>query len=30
LIAADFSPERRRLAALQGADLVIDPAAEDP
>jgi len=30
VIAADFSPERRRLAALQGADLVIDPAAEDP
>jgi threonine dehydrogenase-like Zn-dependent dehydrogenase len=30
VIATDFSPERRRLAALQGADLVIDPAAEDP
>jgi threonine dehydrogenase-like Zn-dependent dehydrogenase len=30
VIAADFSPERRRLAALQGADLIVDPAEEDP
>lgn len=30
VIAADFSPERRRLAALQGADRIVDPAIEDP
>ncbi len=30
VIAVDYSPERRRLAALQGADLVLDPATEDP
>jgi threonine dehydrogenase-like Zn-dependent dehydrogenase len=30
VIAADFSPTRRRLAELMGADEVIDPAAESP
>lgn len=30
VIAADFSPYRRRLAARMGADIVIDPAGESP
>jgi len=30
IVAADFSPKRRELAARMGADMVIDPAAEDP
>lgn len=30
VIAADFSPGRRKLAERLGADLVIDPAAESP
>ena len=30
IIAADFSPKRRELAARMGADIVIDPAAETP
>lgn len=30
IIAADYSPERRRLAARQGADLVVDPGVDDP
>ncbi len=30
IIAADYSPRRRSLAQLQGADLVIDPAVESP
>jgi threonine dehydrogenase-like Zn-dependent dehydrogenase len=30
IIAADFSPGRRRLAARMGADVVIDPAAASP
>lgn len=27
IIASDFSPERRRLAALMGADVVVDPGS---
>jgi 2-desacetyl-2-hydroxyethyl bacteriochlorophyllide A dehydrogenase len=30
IIAADFSPKRRELAARMGADIVIDPARETP
>lgn len=30
IVAADFSPKRRELAALMGADIVVDPSAEDP
>lgn len=30
IIAADFSPKRRELAAKMGADIVIDPAKETP
>jgi threonine dehydrogenase-like Zn-dependent dehydrogenase len=30
IIAADFSPKRRELAATMGADIVIDPARETP
>lgn len=29
IVAADFSPKRRELAVKMGADIVIDPAAED-
>jgi len=30
IVAADFSPGRRRLAELMGADVVVDPAANSP
>ncbi|MBN9491307.1 MAG: zinc-binding dehydrogenase [Alphaproteobacteria bacterium] len=30
IVAADFSPKRRELAAKMGADVVVDPAKEDP
>ena len=30
IVAADFSPGRRRLAAAMGADLVVDPAVQSP
>src|SRR5260221_12663108 len=30
IIAADFSPKHRELAAKMGADIVIDPARETP
>ncbi|MFC4116227.1 zinc-binding dehydrogenase [Nonomuraea zeae] len=30
VVAADFSPARRSLAARLGADVVVDPAAESP
>jgi len=30
IVAADFSPKRRELAAKMGADVVIDPARETP
>lgn len=30
IIAADFSPKRRDLAARMGADMVVDPAKETP
>ena len=30
IVAADFSPKRRELAAKMGADIVIDPAKENP
>jgi threonine dehydrogenase-like Zn-dependent dehydrogenase len=30
IVAADFSPRRRELAALLGADVVVDPAACSP
>ncbi len=30
IVAADFSPKRRELAAKMGADIVIDPAKESP
>jgi len=30
IVAADFSPKRRELAAKMGADIVIDPAKEQP
>lgn len=30
VVAADFSPARRRLAEAMGADVVIDPAVESP
>ena len=30
IIAADFSPGRRKLAARMGADMVVDPAAASP
>ncbi len=29
IVAADFSPKRRELAVRMGADVVVDPAAED-
>ena len=30
VVAADFSPKRRELAARMGADIVVDPAKESP
>ncbi|HTR86370.1 MAG TPA: zinc-binding dehydrogenase [Reyranella sp.] len=30
IVAADFSPKRRELAVKMGADIVVDPAKEDP
>lgn len=30
IVAADFSPERRELAAKLGADVVVDPAVKSP
>ena len=30
IVATDFSPGRRRFAALQGADIVLDPAVDEP
>jgi threonine dehydrogenase-like Zn-dependent dehydrogenase len=30
IVAADFSPKRRELAAKMGADVVVDPAEEPP
>jgi threonine dehydrogenase-like Zn-dependent dehydrogenase len=30
IVAADFSPRRRELAAAVGADIVVDPAARSP
>lgn len=30
IVAADFSPKRRELAVLMGADVVVDPAVEQP
>ncbi len=30
IVAADFSPKRRELAVLMGADIVVDPAVESP
>lgn len=30
IVAADFSPKRRELAVLMGADIVVDPAVEQP
>lgn len=30
VIAADFSPARRRIAEIMGADVVIDPAVQSP
>jgi 2-desacetyl-2-hydroxyethyl bacteriochlorophyllide A dehydrogenase len=30
IVAADFSPKRRELAARMGADIVVDPARESP
>jgi threonine dehydrogenase-like Zn-dependent dehydrogenase len=30
IIAADFSPKRRELAVKMGADIVVDPAKENP
>jgi threonine dehydrogenase-like Zn-dependent dehydrogenase len=30
IVAADFSPRRRELAAAMGADLVVDPAVNSP
>ena len=30
IVAADFSPKRRELAVKMGADIVVDPAQEDP
>lgn len=30
VIAADFSPARRRIAAAFGADIIVDPREEDP
>jgi threonine dehydrogenase-like Zn-dependent dehydrogenase len=30
IVAADFSPRRRQLAATLGADIVVDPAATSP
>jgi threonine dehydrogenase-like Zn-dependent dehydrogenase len=30
IVAADFSPKRRELAARMGADVVVDPAKESP
>jgi threonine dehydrogenase-like Zn-dependent dehydrogenase len=30
IIAADFSPARRRLAEIMGADIVVDPKAHSP
>jgi 2-desacetyl-2-hydroxyethyl bacteriochlorophyllide A dehydrogenase len=30
IVAADFSPKRRELAEMMGADIVVDPATEQP
>jgi len=30
IVASDFSPKRRELAVKMGADIVVDPAKEDP
>ena len=30
IIASDFSPKRREIAAIMGADVVVDPAKESP
>jgi threonine dehydrogenase-like Zn-dependent dehydrogenase len=30
IVAADFSPARRRLAEVMGADVVVDPAVDSP
>jgi threonine dehydrogenase-like Zn-dependent dehydrogenase len=30
IIAADYSPARRKLAEIMGADIVVDPAAHSP
>ncbi len=30
IFAADYSPRRRRLAQIQGADVVVDPAVDSP
>ena len=30
IVAADYSPKRRELAVLMGADIVVDPAVEQP
>jgi threonine dehydrogenase-like Zn-dependent dehydrogenase len=30
IVAADFSPKRRKMAETMGADIVIDPAQESP
>jgi threonine dehydrogenase-like Zn-dependent dehydrogenase len=30
VVASDYSPERRRLAAIMGADIVVDPAETSP
>lgn len=30
IIAADFSPARRRVAELMGADIIVDPSKESP
>jgi threonine dehydrogenase-like Zn-dependent dehydrogenase len=30
IVAADYSPKRRELAIKMGADIVVDPATEDP
>ncbi|WP_421998369.1 zinc-binding dehydrogenase [Reyranella sp.] len=30
IVAADFSPKRRELATRMGADIVVDPAVENP
>jgi threonine dehydrogenase-like Zn-dependent dehydrogenase len=30
IVAADFSPKRREIAAIMGADVVVDPAVDSP